>query len=286
MWGVLFLLTGLFFFAAANAKLTDPLSWQENESFVGLIVSASVWLKYIQYLSMALGMTGFGLLYFLSQKIRTVDEESADIYIRDGIHLSVSALIILPIIILLNLAGLSNSALSGTVYVFIGIAFGIMFLAGHFLYISRNNSMNYSTAYGYFLFLIASILMLTADSISIGYASRDHAAVLADRHTQDLLSLKEKLGVSIVTFTGEDIYNAKCSACHLVNQKKVGPPYSETIPKYRENKSALVAFILNPVKVNQAYPSMPNQGLKPAEADSVASYIIQQVAMLNSKSSK
>jgi cytochrome c1 len=54
----------------------------------------------------------------------------------------------------------------------------------------------------------------------------------------------------------------------------VGPPYNEVLPKYVNNKDALVQFILNPQKINPAYPAMPNQGLKPNEARAVAEYIL------------
>jgi cytochrome c len=50
------------------------------------------------------------------------------------------------------------------------------------------------------------------------------------------------------------------------------------MPKYQGKKDALVAFILNPVKVNPAYPPMPNQGLRPAEAESIATYLLRRVA--------
>ena len=92
-----------------------------------------------------------------------------------------------------------------------------------------------------------------------------------DRSTEEL---KARLGIALVTMSGQDIYNAKCSACHLMDQKKVGPPYREVIPKYAGDKAKLVAFVLNPVKVDPAYPPMPNQGLKPAEADSIATFLL------------
>jgi cytochrome c len=74
--------------------------------------------------------------------------------------------------------------------------------------------------------------------------------------------------------SGEEIFNAKCSACHLFDQKKVGPPYKSVLPKYRGNKAQLVSFVLNPLKVDPSYPPMPNQGLKPTEADSIATYLL------------
>jgi cytochrome c len=47
------------------------------------------------------------------------------------------------------------------------------------------------------------------------------------------------------------------------------------MPKYEGKKTQLVAFIRNPVKVNPAYPPMPNPGLKPNEAEAVATYLLE-----------
>jgi cytochrome c len=38
----------------------------------------------------------------------------------------------------------------------------------------------------------------------------------------------------------------------------------------------LVKFILNPVKMNPAFPAMPNQGLNPKEAQAVADYLLEK----------
>ena len=40
-------------------------------------------------------------------------------------------------------------------------------------------------------------------------------------------------------------------------------------------KSRTSAFIRNPVKVDPAYPPMPNPGLKPQEAEAVATYMLE-----------
>jgi len=39
----------------------------------------------------------------------------------------------------------------------------------------------------------------------------------------------------------------------------------------------LIAFIKNPSKIDPNYPSMPNPGLKPAEAKAVADWVFEQV---------
>ncbi len=75
---------------------------------------------------------------------------------------------------------------------------------------------------------------------------------------------------------GEQVFNTKCIACHRFDQRLVGPPYNDVLPKYENDLEGLVDFILNPVKVNEDYPMMPNQGLKPQEARAVAQYIMNQ----------
>jgi len=85
-------------------------------------------------------------------------------------------------------------------------------------------------------------------------------------------------GVStIAEISGADIFNGKCSACHKYDQKLVGPPYKETLPKYNGDVDKVAAFVMNPSKINPAYPAMPNQGLKPAEARAIATYILEEV---------
>ncbi|MDX1702049.1 MAG: c-type cytochrome, partial [Melioribacteraceae bacterium] len=87
--------------------------------------------------------------------------------------------------------------------------------------------------------------------------------------------VNEKAGIeAIVEINGEDIYNAKCIACHQFDQKLVGPAYNDVLPKYDGKRDELVSYILNPYKINPEYPAMPNQGLKPMEAEAIADYIV------------
>jgi len=87
----------------------------------------------------------------------------------------------------------------------------------------------------------------------------------------------ERSGAEIASVElGEQIYNTKCVACHQFDQRVVGPPYNEVMPKYQGDVEKLKAFILNPVKVNPDYIAMPNQGLKPYEAESAAMFLLKK----------
>jgi cytochrome c len=123
------------------------------------------------------------------------------------------------------------------------------------------------------------VCFVSANHTALGAASHEHALKLSIVYEKDNEDIRSSLGIVLVKFTGEDIYNARCSACHLFDQKKVGPPYQTVIPKYQGKKAQLISFILNPQKINPAYPSMPNQGLKPAEADSIATFLMHKTGV-------
>jgi cytochrome c len=78
-----------------------------------------------------------------------------------------------------------------------------------------------------------------------------------------------------VEINAAEIYQVKCASCHKWDQKLVGPPHLEVLPKYVGKEAQLEAFIRNPVKVDPAYPPMPNPGLKPNEAKAMAKYLLE-----------
>ncbi len=88
-------------------------------------------------------------------------------------------------------------------------------------------------------------------------------------------NLLASAGRVVREINGEEIYKAKCVACHQFDTKLVGPPHKEVLKKYENRKEDMVKFILNPVKVDPNYPPMPNQGLKPNEAEAVVKYMYE-----------
>lgn len=86
----------------------------------------------------------------------------------------------------------------------------------------------------------------------------------------------ERGGAEASIELGMEIYNTKCVACHQFEQRVVGPPYSSVLPKYEGDIEKLKQFILNPVKVDADYIAMPNQGLKPHEAESAAMFLMKE----------
>jgi cytochrome c len=100
-----------------------------------------------------------------------------------------------------------------------------------------------------------------------------HSAMLSAEYDKYLADLTGE-GKSI-TINAAEIYQVKCASSHKWDQKLVGPAHLDVLPKYAGKEAQLVAFIRNPVKVDPAYPPMPNPGLKPNEADAIAKYLLE-----------
>lgn len=284
-WGLFCLIVSVFLYSSAMSVVSNPSNWSTIGSAFDLLIAGTVWLKFIQVLIISTGVTGIGILFFSF----ALDPEKLhnDEYIlmvkKLGIRLSVFSLLTLPLLVLSNVASTADTALSGEMYTLVGIGFLLFFLTGHFLYGYVKSSRSQALTYGFVTFLSATAMLSASDHVLIETATRNQAALLAYNHKKSMEELSTRLGITTVTFTGEDIYNARCSSCHLFDQKKVGPPYFETVPKYKGNKADLVTFILNPTLKDPGYPPMPNPGLRPAEADSIAAYLIRTIAAHTTK---
>jgi cytochrome c len=278
-WGIFFLSVSAFLYLAAAEIIIDPENWTAIDSVLSLLLSWETWLALVRALAIFAGITGLGMLYFsfAAKTQRRPAEEYAAIVRQLGTRLTVISLLVLPIPVYISIASIPASAASGYTYGLAGAAILFLFLSAHFVYgYGKSNTPGFITG-GLAAFVLATWFLVTNDYTAVGTSARDHAALLAAQDEQAIKDMQTKLGISVVTFTGADIYQTRCSSCHLFDVKKVGPPYYQTVPKYKGNKEDLMAFVLNPTLKDPGYPPMPNPGLKPAEADSIAAYLIRTV---------
>lgn len=276
-YGVAALAAGAFLTIAAATVAADPGLWNSIGTVFGLLVSLEFWVRLLHSAALALSATGVGVLFvFLSWQggMTGRSDEYLDLVRMFGIRTAAVGLLAQPIFLLGSLALLPLQSLSGNLFGVAGAGLILLFLSALFLYAFRREGATRYTAYAFFALALGLILLFTGDQMAIGNATRAHAARLAVAYDRDVNDLKARLGIALVVLSGQEIYDAKCSACHLFDQKKVGPPYREVVPKYEGKKAALVSFILNPSKIDPAYPAMPSQGLKPAEADSIATFLL------------
>jgi cytochrome c551/c552 len=279
-WGIFTLFISIVFYSCALSITLNPYQWETVGSIFDALFSAGAWLKLLQFFAISASATGFGTLLFLVDGLSKEHLENEYVVLarRTGIMLSVFSLFVLPLIILFNLLLTADEAVSGQTYFLAGFSLLFVFLAAHSIYLYAKTFEVQTFKFGSIGLLIAVSILSIQDFATVKTASRLQMARISVSKEKSLEDLNARFGLVAATFTGEDIYNTRCSSCHLFDVKKIGPPYYETIPKYKGNKAELEAFVLNPTQKNPGYPLMPNPGLKIAEADSVAAFLIRTVA--------
>lgn len=75
---------------------------------------------------------------------------------------------------------------------------------------------------------------------------------------------------------GETVFQTKCTACHAMDEKVVGPPVTEMVEIYKDNQVALQDWIRKPGKKRADAPQMPALGLSEQELKEVSEYILKQ----------
>ena len=286
-WGVTALGLSTFFIASAIVAASDTDNWTQVGSILDLFLLPDTYVRVLQFLALAAGATGVGILFFLfwwKKGEQNLDESYSNVVRSVAIRLVVGSLLAMPALIVIGFLLLPGESLSGTLFAIAGIGIALLFLSAQFVYAYARHPEPRHTASALFVFAFALALFGANDQVALYNATKGQAALLSYRHDLETEELRSKLGVAAVVLTGEDIYNGKCSACHLFGQKKIGPAYKDVIPKYAGNKENIMTFVLNPKKMNPAFPPMPNQGLKPAEADSIVSYILRRLAAADNSS--
>ena len=284
--GIIFLVAASFLIVSSMAVTANPSNWNDVSTVFALFISPDVLIRVLQFAALAAGATGVGLLYFFLawQGGRAGLDSDQRLFVRRlATRLIVGSLLSLPVFVVLGIVALPASSLSGSLYGFAAVALVLIFLTAQSVYAyNRNSQARYVNSAVYTLAL-ASVFMSLNDQVAIHNATNVQAAYLAYRYDVATEELKSRLGVAAPSLSGEDIYNGRCSACHLFDQKKIGPAYRDVLPKYAGKKDQIVAFVLNPIKKDPAFPPMPNQGLKPAEADSIVSYLLRRLGSVDSK---
>jgi cytochrome c len=272
------LFIGIWFYVAAITSATTFTTW----NFPGMITALAapkVLLNLLIFIAFAFTLTNAAILFIhLYWKESKKDEDAAYTkFVKNTTSKAgLKASIILPILIAINLFSFPENNLSGSIFIYAVVSIFLIFLAYHFFYmIQIKNDYRFGSLI-FFVLILASVAFIIKDQKAMTNATKSHSLVLSTEYDKILAELKGEGTVAAIS--GKELYDVRCASCHKFEQKLVGPPHFEVLPKYVGKQAQLVAFIRNPVKVNPAYPPMPNPGLKPQEADAVAKYLLDEFA--------
>ncbi len=276
-YAVIFLSLSVYCLIAGASLAAEPEQWQSVSNVVELFFSLPVLVRIVQFVLFALTIASLGMLFFTfswqggkAQMLAGYGDRVRQI----ALPISLLTLLVQPLLAVLTIVLMPVSALGGIVFFSTFLFIFFIFLASHAVYGMMKEFKTGFSAKAFYFFVTAMLFVIIQTTSSLSYSTKDHAAQLAFRYDRYHDELLASMGISLSVFTGEDIYNAKCSACHEFGVKKVGPAYKDVLGKYENNRELLLSFVLNPQKIDPAYPPMPNQGLKPSEADSIAAYIM------------
>jgi len=274
-FGLIFLTISLYLFVASVEFTQNPERWENYNNLLGILFSFNALLSFIQFVVFAFGFTSIFILVKLNELHSLQIPQSYNNFIKNfTLRLALISSLLLPFIIVFSVLSKSVYSLSYNVFSFALLSLLVVLIISVLIYVMIKQQ---EIKYGFLtiiLFIVTIAFVVIKDQYAFDISNKKHFAVLAANYEEHRKKLLEESGLLKETINGADIFNSKCIACHQFDRKVVGPPYNEVLPKYENNRQALIKFILNPTKVNPDYPSMPNQGLKPKEAEAVAEFLM------------
>lgn len=276
-FGSLLLFFSLWLFTSALASsVFIPLS-QGGESNVTLFSSTTL-LEFLLFLCVAVTISGAAILYGIFNVQQTdpnADEDYTELVKSVSVKSALGAVLFIPALIIADLVLQPKTSLTGTLFFSTTLGLILLFVVYHLLY-SLYKKIEKNIVGVLLVTLVLFVVTCVVNSqLLMAASNRTNFVILAADHDMYVADLKGTNAAPV--YNGEDIYMGRCAACHTFDKKFIGPPHDEVVPKYFGKEDQLISFIRNPVKINPAYPPMPNPGLKPDEIKAVADYLLAKV---------
>jgi cytochrome c len=281
-FGLALLIGSYFVLMSSVTRLQDPEKWFRLTNLALLLLNWNVIWKFLFFLHLALAVTGAGILFFLFRwpGPRAVAElEYVTFARRFGAGLGLAFSFAIPVFNLFYVFTSADVVFDSITYLLAtAVTFVCMLIAYAFLGSLRSPTPRYA-ATTFTLFVIVFALSGSFDLRAMANANREYARVLDQAAEKGRLEREAQIEAAVTTagpVTGRDIYSTMCMQCHRMNERLVGPPFAERLPRYAGNLDALKGFIAHPVQVTEEYSPMPHPPLSPAQVDSVATYLLDQ----------
>jgi cytochrome c len=279
-FGIIFLFVGIWILLGVLSSASNFAHWQPS-SFISVLFSLKTLIFLLLFICLSIALTSSFILFYVffwNKEKFQLDDVYKDFFVKNSSRRVYIFSMFIPLLLLVEVFLIPKVYLSGNVFTFSVLVLVFVMLAlslNH--YVLNKNQIKYSPLVFFFLTLTI-FLIATQKEVLIKNATESNALVLSAEYNKILAELKGADKANVVN--ASEIYQVKCAACHQFDKKLVGPAHLDVLPKYEGKLNQLVAFIRNPVKVDPAYPPMPNPGLKPNEAEAVAQYLLDEYKRL------
>ena len=274
--GFILLLAVVYIVIAVLQIVLDSSRWTGENNIFTLLFSVNTFLYFLFYLMLSFAITCAAIIYkYFKTESKEYDSQYLQ-YVKDfSLKSGLIFTLIQPFLYALTIISSPRSSLSFSMFIIVTLVIAVMLIISVMFYIMYKESKTNLGANTVLVFLILISLIVYKNQLAFNTSTQPQMVNLDKQYELYVSEVRDKAGIeAIVEINGEDIYNAKCIACHQFEQKLVGPAYNDVLPKYDGKRDELVSYILNPYKIDPEYPAMPNQGLKPMEAEAIADYIV------------
>ncbi len=259
-----------------TTRLTFSSGRWADSSFLTVLFSGSTFWSLVNYVVAAVMITSAAVIFFFFKFEDGIainaDETYRKFVRRFVLPAGLVAVALEPMFLYFEIRNLPLTGVSNATFGIAGIGMFIALLILLLFYSMLKDSRVNLGGYAFVGVIVLVFVWAAKDEIAFNYATRVQDQQLGLRYEAMLASLSPNTPPPVMS--GEDIYNARCSACHRFDRKLVGPPYYQTLPNFVGKMDSLEDFINNPYQAVPGYPPMPNQGLKPQEVKNIANYIM------------
>lgn len=269
---LMFIFATIWFSISIYSSYLNPLTDSFAKSFFSFFTI--IRLIFFIFSGFVLGL--FAYLFFIvpiTKKSQIVPEIRS--VIQKNVGRGISFGIFLPFLLLLSYISAPSNSVSFQYYLLTIFSVIILFIALVLSYTSFTRLNIRIIRISFYILVISLSVFVGSETSLFAIATKKQKFDINLEYQKFHEQLLASAGRNVNRVNGEEIYKAKCTACHKFETKLVGPPHKEILLKYKDRPKDMVKFILNPVKVNPDYPPMPAQGLKPNEAEAVVKYMFE-----------
>ena len=276
---LVFLMFSTYLLLSSIVLIINIKIWSSPNLLIKLLFSSQPILYFLFFISISFTLSSIVILfkYFKDKKQNhSADTDHLqsikDYSLKTGLIFS----FVQPLLFVLYFINYPVNTLSFSFFYIGVIAMLLMLLQCILLYYSHSSEKNILSGELLFITIILFAFITSQNIVAFETGNIVHFEKLKNEYSAYKETIEEKYkSAEVVQIDSEKIYSNKCSACHRFDSKLVGPAYNDVLPKYEGKREELIDFILNPRKINPEFINMPDQGLRPKEAEAVADYIIK-----------
>ncbi|MBI4831406.1 MAG: c-type cytochrome [Candidatus Lindowbacteria bacterium] len=273
----IFAFVPLIFLTNINLMIL-PFRWDSTEGFVQALLLPNVLFRYIHFLVAVFAMIGFFAAIYFWYRGRKSDDPFYCRAQRLGVKWALAGTLLQGIFGTLNFITLPQGAYSTTLVIHIVAALVLVAAVCIALIRALQKTSGRPIIAAVVLLGIVALLMSFVRHVVRENLLREPQTVAAQRTQEYQASLAAFLATYTVegerVLSGEELFKRYCTSCHAPDRQLVGPPTQYMIEKYTGKKEDMVAFVMNPKKVNPKLPAMPTPPIGKDEIEQIVEHIL------------